>query len=133
MKRIFLIALAFSLGLLFCTEVSAQKKDDTRRVFANGTISVNTTNLCKDVDGYMGPTPIDIRIKNDTIIDIIPLSNYESPAYFRVACEILKKWIGLSTKEGLELEVDAFSGATFSTEALIENVRAGISKAVEKQ
>ena len=132
MKRIFLIALAFSLGLLFCSEVNAQEKDNTRRVFANGTISVNTTNLCKDVDGFMGPTPIDIRIKNDTIIDIIPLSNDESPAYFRVASEILKKWIGLPARKGLELEVDAVSGATFSSEALIENVRAGIRKAIEK-
>jgi uncharacterized protein with FMN-binding domain len=40
--------------------------------------------------------------------------------------------IGLPPKGGVELEVDAITGATFSSDALIANVKAGLKKALEK-
>ena len=107
-------------------------KDESKRVIGKNLVLVNTTTLCEDVEGYMGPTPVQIKIQNDTIRDIIALQNEESPAYFREAVKVLKKWIGLTPAKGLEIEVDAVSGATFTSEALIENVRAGLKKAIEK-
>ena len=80
----------------------------------------------------MGPTPIEIRIKKDTIISITPLANEETPGYFNDAVAILKKWIGLTPAKGLQIEVDAVSGATFSSNALIENVRAGLQRAMRE-
>jgi electron transport complex protein RnfG len=39
---------------------------------------------------------------------------------------LLDKWKGLSVKEAAKQEVDVVTGATYSSEALIENVRRGI-------
>ena len=129
-----LIAALLSLALCGGWIASAQnpEKDPSKTIQGNGTVVINTTTLCKDVDGFMGPTPIEIRIKKDTIINITPLANEETPGYFNDAVTILKKWIGLTPAKGLELEVDAVSGATFSSKALIENVRAGLQRAMRE-
>ncbi|MBQ6177927.1 MAG: FMN-binding protein [Bacteroidales bacterium] len=133
-KNVSLIAALFALALCEGWIASAQnpEKDPSKTVLGNGTVVINTTTLCKDVDGFMGPTPIEIRIKKDTIIDITPLANEETPGYFNDAVAILKKWIGLTPAKGLQLEVDAVSGATFSSNALIENVRAGLQRAMRE-
>ena len=108
------------------------EKDPSKTIQGNGTVLINTTTLCKDVEGFMGPTPVEIRIRKDTIINITPLANEETPGYFNEAVTILKKWIGLTPAKGLELEVDAVSGATFTSKALIENVRAGLQRAMRE-
>jgi uncharacterized protein with FMN-binding domain len=125
------VTAALIMGCILLTS-HTQVKDPAKRVLGGGTISILTETLCPDVEGYIGPTPLDIRIKNDTIVDIIALNNEETPAYFAKASSLLKKWIGHTPSEGLELEVDAVSGATFSSEALIANVKAGLEKALEK-
>ena len=129
-----LIAALSSLALCGGWIASAQnpEKDPSKTIQGNGTVLINTTTLCKDVEGFMGPTPIEIRIKKDTIINITPLANEETPGYFNEAVTILKKWIGLTPAKGLELEVDAVSGATFSSKALIENVRSGLQRAMRE-
>ena len=127
--------IAFAAALLLGGAIlTAQSpvKDPAKRILGGGLVSILTEALCEDVEGYIGPTPLDIRIKNDTIVDIIALDNEETPAYFAKASSLLKKWIGYTPTEGLELEVDAVSGATFSSEALIANVKAGLEKALEK-
>ncbi|MBQ6286833.1 MAG: FMN-binding protein [Bacteroidales bacterium] len=134
MKKFFWIMAAVAVLLVGGNFISAQTKvkDPAKRILGGGTVSILTATLCEDVSGFNGPTPLDIRIKKDTIIDIIALTNEETPAYFTEASKLLKKWIGLTPKEGLEMEVDAVSGATFSSEALIANVRAGLEKAIAK-
>ena len=127
----FTVAAALLLGGSFLT-AQTPVKDPAKRILGGGTVSILTKTLCEDVEGYMGPTPLDIRIKKDTIRDIIALTNEETPAYFAKASKVLEKWIGLTPEEGLELEVDAVSGATFSSDALIANVKAGLKKALEK-
>ncbi|MBQ8061297.1 MAG: FMN-binding protein [Bacteroidales bacterium] len=127
----FAAAAALLLGGTFLT-AQTPVKDPAKRILGGGTVSILTETLCEDVEGYMGPTPLDIRIKKDTIVDIIALTNEETPAYFAKATKVLEKWIGLTPKEGLELEVDAITGATFSSDALIANVKAGLKKALEK-
>ena len=129
-----LIAALLSLALCGEWNASAQnpEKDPSKTIQGNGTVLINTTTLCKDVEGFMGPTPVEIRIRKDTIINITPLANEETPGYFNEAVTILKKWIGLTPAKGLELEVDAVSGATFSSKALIENVRAGLQRAMRE-
>ena len=131
-KIVTIAALAALLMVCILLTSNTQVKDQAKRVLGGGTISILTETLCPDVEGYIGPTPLDIRIKNDTIVDIIALDNEETPAYFAKASSLLKKWIGYTPTEGLKLEVDAVSGATFSSEALIANVKAGLEKALEK-
>ncbi|MBO5633862.1 MAG: FMN-binding protein [Bacteroidales bacterium] len=132
MKKI-LIILAMTVCLGAVANAQTKEKDPSKTIQGNGTIVINTTTLCNNVEGFMGPTPVEIRIRKDTIADITPLANDETPGYFYEAAKLLKKWIGLTPAKGLDLEVDAVSGATFSSNALIENVRAGLARAMRKE
>ena len=135
MKKIYLSMMAAGLALLCCGWIPTDQnpvKDSSKVVQGNGTVVINTKTLCPKVEGFNGPTPLEIRIRKDTIIDVIALPNDETPGYFYDAAKILKKWIGLTPKKGLELEVDAVSGATFSSNAIIENMRAGLKRAIEE-
>ena len=131
MKKTTAVLAASVIASILALSLAAQDKDQCKTVLGNGTMVINTTDLCQDVDGFMGPTPVEIRIRKDTIIDITPLHNDETPAYFREAVKVLRKWIGLTPAKGLAIEVDAVSGATFSSEALITNVHEGLKKATE--
>jgi electron transport complex protein RnfG len=49
-----------------------------------------------------------------------------------MAVVILKKYVGLTPKEAMEAKIDAVSGATMSSDALIENVQAGLKELDKK-
>ena len=93
----------------------------------NGTTIVNTTTLAEDVEGYAGPTPLKIYIKKNKIEKIEALKNVETPKYFAlIKRDLLNRWNGLNVKKAAQQQVDAVTGATFSSEAVIENVRRGL-------
>ena len=90
----------------------------------NGTFVINTTELGKDVEGYQGPTPLKVYIKNNKVEKIEFLKSSETPKYYdRVKKFLQSKWDGLKVKEAREKEVDVITGATYSSEAVIQNVR----------
>ena len=90
----------------------------------NGTFVINTTELGKDVEGYQGPTPLKVYIKNNKVEKIEFLKSSETPKYYdRVKKFLQSKWDGLKVKEAREKEVDVITGATYSSEAVIHNVR----------
>ena len=90
----------------------------------NGAIVINTTELGKNVEGYQGPTPVKVYIKNNKVEKIEFLQSTESPKYYdRVKKFLQSKWDGLKVKEAREKQVDVVTGATYSSEAVIENVR----------
>ena len=69
----------------------------------NGMYVVNTTTIGKDIEGYNGPTP---------------------PKYYsQVKKALLEKWNGKTVKDARTLQVDAVTGATYSSEAVIQNVQ----------
>ena len=102
---------------------------DTLQVLDDGTLVINTTNLCKDVDGYAGPVPMEISIKDGVISDVKALPNDETPEFFEEARVIIANWRGKTIEEGLQLQVDAISGATFSSKAIITNIKEGLTYA----
>lgn len=89
------------------------------------TTVVNTTTLTKNVRGFRGPTPVKIYIKGNKIQKIEPLKNQETPQFFAKAKTILAKFEGKSVSKAATMKVDAKTGATFSTKALIKNVQEG--------
>lgn len=94
----------------------------------DGMTVVNTTTLAADVEGYAGTTPVKIYIKKNKIERVEALPNMETPKYFaQVKRALLDKWKGLSVKDAAKQEVDVVTGATYSSEALIENVRRGLN------
>ena len=115
-------ALAVGAILVSCTSsdgVMTKKK---------GVYTVDTTTLSADVKGYNGPTPLVITIEKDKIVKIEALENSETPGFFKRMTDggLLQKWNGLTVDEALGTEVDAVAGATFSSNAVIANVRLGL-------
>lgn len=93
----------------------------------NGAYIVNTTKLGADVQGYNGPTPLNIYIKEDKIEKIEALPNDETPRFFEmVKTNLLHKWNGMTVKQAATANVDAVTGATYSSNAVKENVRLGV-------
>lgn len=93
----------------------------------NGMTVINTTTLGKDVQGFLGTTPVKIYIQKNKVVKIEALKNQETPKYFlKVKKALLEKWNGLKVKDAKTLKVDAVTGATYSSQAVIENVKLGL-------
>lgn len=109
---------------------SVAQGSDTLEVQPDGTFVVNTRVLAKDVQGYGGPVPLKIHIGKDgklTAIEAEP--NAESPSFFDRAKELFSRWQGKTIDEAMAEDVDAVSGATFSSKAIIRNVQRGLAYA----
>ena len=104
-------------------------KNDTLEVTPDGAFVVNTKPLAKDVQGYGGPVPLKIHIKDGRVAAVEAEPNAESPDFFNRAKELLNHWQGKEVDEALAEEVDAMSGATFSSRAIIANMQRGLAYA----
>ena len=104
-------------------------KNDTLEVTPDGAFVVNTKPLAKDVQGFGGPVPLKIHIKDGRVAAVEAEPNAESPDFFNRAKELLNHWQGKSVDEALAEEVDAVSGATFSSRAIIANMQRGLAYA----
>ena len=94
--------------------------------YKNGIAIVNTSSIVK-ARGLKSKTPIKIYIKGNKITKIESLPNQETPAVFASAERLLKKFIGKSVDEASTMKVDGVSGATYSSKALIQNVKGGLN------
>ena len=93
----------------------------------NGTVIVNTTTIAKNVEGYNGTVPVKIYIKKNKIEKIEVLKNQETPKYLAmVKKSLLNAWDGLTVKEAKSKKVDGVTGATFTSDAIKENVQRGL-------
>lgn len=102
------------------------KADDTMTK-ENGMTVINTTTLGKDVQGFLGATPLKIYIQKNKVVKIEALKNQETPKYFlKVKKHLLDKWNGVKVKDAKKMKVDAVTGATYSSKAVIENVQLGL-------
>lgn len=91
-----------------------------------GTTVVNTTTLTKKVRGYKSATPVKIYIKKNRIEKVEALKNQETPKYFVRAKAVLDNYTGKTVTKAEKMSVDAVSGATFSSNALVKNVQEGL-------
>ena len=93
----------------------------------NGMTVINTTQLGKDVQGFLGATPLKIYIQKNKVVKIEAMKNQETPKYFlKVKKHLLDKWNGVKVKDAKKMKVDAVTGATYSSKAVIENVQLGL-------
>jgi uncharacterized protein with FMN-binding domain len=109
------------------TLLSAAPQKDEVMTKEDGMYVVNTTTLGKDVIGYVGTTPVKVYIKKNKVVKVEALKNQETPKYFvKVKKALIEKWNGLKVNEARQLKVDGVTGATFSSDALIQNVQLGL-------
>jgi Na+-translocating ferredoxin:NAD+ oxidoreductase RnfG subunit len=125
MKKILFGGLA--LIALAVTLQSALPKGDDIMTKEDGMTVVNTTELGKDVVGYVATTPLKIYIKKNKVVKIEALKNQETPKYFvKVKKQLLDQWNDKKVSEAAKMKVDGVTGATFSSDAVIKNVQLGL-------
>lgn len=95
----------------------------------NGTMVINTSSIGKDITGYGGPVPLKIYLDGGHITRIEVQRNAETPEFIgRVEKELLSQYVGRTVEEATVLQVDAVSGATMSSGAVIKNMQRGLAE-----
>lgn len=133
-----LLVIAVSIrrdGKVVGHELKQQQADSTKTetmvVLEDGSVRLNTTELGKDITGYGGTVPLEITLENGKVKSVKALENSETPDFFKEASALLTKWNGRTIEEAQKLKVDAVSGATFSSKAIIDNVQRGLQYAAK--
>ena len=67
------------LAMFLLCGLTAQA-DDVMKKEKDGTYIVNTTTLAQDVEGYNGPTPLEIHIKKNKIVKVVLGATFTSDA-----------------------------------------------------
>ena len=110
---------------------TASPKIQPMTVLEDGSVRLNTTELGKDIVGYGGTVPLEITLHDGKVENIRALANSETPDFFNEASALLTKWNGLTIEDARKMKVDAVSGATFSSKAIIGNVQRGLQYAAK--
>ncbi|MBR6272270.1 MAG: FMN-binding protein [Bacteroidales bacterium] len=87
-----------------------------------------------DIKGFNGPTPLQIALdKEGKILEVRVLQNNETPNFLKrvIDAGFLNAWNGLTVKEALDKEVDAVSGATYSSNGIQKSLKARL-QAIER-
>ena len=87
------------------------------------------------VKGFNGATPLLITLDpEDRIQNVVMLENQETPVYVKRVVEggFYNAWNGLTVKEALEKDVDAITGATFTSNAVKTSLKVRL-EAYQKQ
>lgn len=93
---------------------------------------INTTQLGGKILGYGGTVPLEIYVTDGRIDSIKALPNNETSDVFRRLYDegLMSAWNGHTLKEAAALDVDGVTGATYSSNAVIGNVKSGVTYAL---
>lgn len=116
------------LSVLLAVAFVTASAQGVMRKEKDGTYVVNTTTLAADVEGYNGPTPVEVYIRKNKIVKVVPLKSQEGPKYVaKVKKDMLPKYEQMNVKKGTVQDVDAVTGATFTSQAVQENIRRAVA------
>lgn len=122
------IMIKIVMTLLLMTAFVTADAQQVMRKEKDGTYVVNTTTLANDVDGYAGPTPVEVYIKKNKIVKVVPLKTMDGPKYVaKVKNGMLTKYEGMKIEKKAPLpKVDGVTGATFTSNAMRQNIERAI-------
>ncbi len=124
--QLFKILLCVAVLAVSVAPVESKTKKKTAAKPAQTQV-VYTGDIAKKVYGYNGTTPLNIHIEGGRIVRIEALPNNETPQYFkRVVAKIFPMYEGKTVAEAKAMHVDAVTGATYSSEAVIKNIQMGL-------
>ena len=127
-KEILEIMIKIVMTLLLMTAFVTADAQQVMRKEKDGTYVVNTTTLANDVDGYAGPTPVEVYNKKNKIVKVVPLKKMDGPKYVaKVKNGMLTKYEGMKIEKKAPLpKVDGVTGATFTSDAMRQNIERAI-------
>ena len=129
MKKTIIIAVIMLL-VAGTASLDARTKKKTTSKKASTSQVIYTGDIASKVIGYNGTTPLNITVKNGVIENIEVLPNQESPNYLKRAKDkVLPQYIGKTVAEAKKLDADIATGATYTSEALIKNIKMGLDQA----
>ncbi len=122
------------------SELIADNKEDIVAVpieetLSDGTRIINSTTLASDIIGFGGKTPVKLHVKDGIITHIETLANAETPSFWEqlVDAKFLTQWDNTPIEEAATMQVNAISGATYSSVALAGNVQRAAQYAADVQ
>ena len=115
-----------AVSVLFALTAFSSAAQSIRTVNKDGSITINTTEISEDFIGHHATTPVEITVLKGKIKNVTALPSDETPSFYEMAVAVLKSFIGMTVEEAAKAEVDAVSGATMSSNALISNVKEGL-------
>ena len=115
----------FVVALGFFAVMFAIDRFGNRSAQAPADTVLYTEEYCKDIIGYHSYIPLEIKMEDGKIAEINILDNDETPRFMRKVTDesLVEKFYGLTPAEAMVIEVDAVSGATFSSNAIIQSVK----------
>ena len=124
MKKTMIFNLLLTVALAGNVAWAAIQNEKPMTKQTDGTYIVNTSTLCK-ARGYKGYTPLLVHFKQDKIVKVEALSNQETPKYYgMVKKNLFPKFIGMKASKAVKANVDGVTGATYTSKAVKENVKA---------
>lgn len=103
-----------------------RSSDDSQA--ALGTV-ISTNPYAHTDQGFAGPTPLYIYIdEQGKVCQIVAADNADTPHFFNNAfSHIIPQYVGKTAEEATQAKVDAVTGATFSSRAIIANVQKSLA------
>ncbi len=111
-------AISVSMDKNVCHEI----KDAKGKILG---YEVSSKPYSSNIEGYAGPTPVVLILDaRKRIVKLCLLSNSESPDHVAKLTRsgFLNKWNGKTLKQAVNMQVDAITGATYTSHAIQKNV-----------
>ena len=125
MKTIKILNYIFVIALGFFAVMFGINRFGNNNANIAGDTTLYPEEFCKDIIGFNGDIPLEINMVDGKIASINILDNEETPR-FLIKVEnagLIEKFYGLTPKEAIDLDIDAVSGATYSSNAIIKSVK----------
>ena len=125
MKSIRVLNYIFVIALGFFAVMFGIDRFGNNHAQQAGDTTLHTEEYCSDIIGFNGSIPLEISMVDGKITNINILENKETPSFLRrvTNANLLEKFYGLTPKEAINIDIDAVSGATYSSNAIIKSVK----------
>lgn len=125
MKTIKILNYIFVAALGFFAVMFGINRLGNKQSQLAGDTTLYTEEYCQDIIGFNDIIPLEINMINGKIANINILDNKETPRFLQKVTDakLVENFYGLTPKEAINLEIDAVSGATYSSNAIIQSVK----------
>ncbi len=125
MKTIKILNYIFVAALGFFAVMFGIDRFGNNNEYQTSKVTLYTEEYCQDIVGFNDIIPLEINMVDGKIANINILDNKETPRFLQKVTdeELVENFYGLTPEEAINLDIDAVSGATYSSNAIIKSVK----------